>query len=417
MKLAVNGGDKVRNTDFSPWPIYDEKERDALLEVLNSKKWFAGYLGGDKHSKVAEFEQRFANYQGAKHGIAVTNGGAALIIALRALGIGIGDEVIVPSYTYIATASAVLHNNALPVIVDIEPEHLCIDPNRVVANITENTRAIIPVHYGGQIANMDEIMNIVEDYDLYLVEDAAHAHGTTWKGKKAGQFGDVACFSFQESKNITAGEGGMLLTDDDKIAERARSFRSDGRKKGRPGYEHHRLGWNFRMLEFQASLLNVQLDRFKNQIKMKTDRSNYLSKQLRDMDCFEPITDPPGTSLNGHYTYDIRYDRSCCPNVDIDDIIEAIQAEGVPCDQMYLPIDRSPLFSNSGAWPQSGMRFYTEYYPDDFQFRISDMPVATRVLNEVITFPHRILLGTNEDVNDVVGALRKVSTNIDELAG
>jgi len=154
-----------------------------------------------------------------------------------------------------------LEVNAIPIIVDIEPNYLCIDPEAVVKAITPYTKAVIAVHYGGQIADMEKLLKIAAENNLIVIEDAAHAHGSMWKGKRAGTFGKAGCFSFQESKTITAGEGGIILTDDEELAKRARSYRSNGRKEGRPGYEHHRLGWNYRLTEFQAAILLAQLQR------------------------------------------------------------------------------------------------------------------------------------------------------------
>jgi len=199
MKLALKGGGKIRKKPFFKWPMFDQCEEKGLLEVLESRRWFSGYLGGDPGSKVAEFETKFAQYQGAKYAIAVASGAAALEVTLRSLGIGAGDEVIVPAYTFIATATAVMNVNAVPIIVDIEPNHLCIDPEAIVKAITFHTKTVIPVHYGGQIADMERLIEIATENNLIVIEDAAHAHGSMWKGKRAGTFGKAGCFSYLKS--------------------------------------------------------------------------------------------------------------------------------------------------------------------------------------------------------------------------
>lgn len=413
--LAINNGEKVREKDFPPWPEFDEKEEEALRRVLHSRRWFSGFLGGGPGSEVAKFEEQFTHYHGAKYGIAVANGSAALEIALRSAGVGAGDEVIVPAYTFIATASAVLQVDAIPRIVDIEPTHCCIDPNAAEQAINKKTKAIIPVHYGGQIANMESLLNLAHKHNLYLIEDAAHAHGSVWKGQYAGTIGDMGCFSFQESKTMTSGEGGIILTNDETLAKLARSYRSNGREEGRPGYEHHRLGWNYRMTEFQAAILQVQLERLKEQVTKRTINANDLSERLREVPGFNPITDPEGMEINGHYLYSVRIDRSHFDNVEKEKIEEAIKAEGIPCSTLYLPINHSPMFKREN-WEEDGMSFFSRYWKDKFDLDDVNTPEAGRAFREIIEFPHNVLLGEEEDMDDIVLALQKVSKYSHELS-
>src|SRR6516162_8320563 len=216
-ELAVLGGRKAKTKPFPAWPTYDEKERRALGEVLESRIWWR-----TPGTKTLEFERAFAAFHGARHGVAVTNGTAALEVVMAALRVGPGDEVIVPNFTFIATASAVLFAGALPVMVDVLPDTYCIDPDLVEAAITPRTKAIIAVHMGGHPADLDRLSEIAKKHGIALIEDSAHAHGSEWHGKKIGTFGVGATFSFQASKLMTAGEGGMIISNDDNFERQAR---------------------------------------------------------------------------------------------------------------------------------------------------------------------------------------------------
>src|SRR5512133_1359934 len=217
--LALFGGPKTRTAPFPSWPIFGAAEEERLLRALRSGKW--GKLHGPE---VAEFERRFAAMHGARHGIGVVNGTVSLRLALMAAGIRGEDEVIVPSYTFLATATAVVEANAVPVFADIDLATFNLDPAAVAAAITPRTRAIIPVHMGGQPADLERLMALARRHDLTVIEDAAHAHGAICRGRPAGSIGDMGSFSFQSSKNLTCGEGGILITSDDRLAETCRSL-------------------------------------------------------------------------------------------------------------------------------------------------------------------------------------------------
>src|SRR5437899_5186666 len=201
-ELALLGGRKAKGKPFPDWPMCDDKGRRALMEVLESRIWWR-----TPGTKTLEFERAFATFHGARHGVAVTNGTAALEVVMAALSIGAGDEVIVPDFTFIATASAVLFAGAIPVTVDVRPDTYCIDPDLVEAAITPRTKAIIAVHMGGHPADLDRLNKIAQDHQLALVEDSSHAHGSEWRGRRIGTFGKAGTFSFQSSKLMTAGEG------------------------------------------------------------------------------------------------------------------------------------------------------------------------------------------------------------------
>lgn len=253
-------------------PFVDEEEVEAVKEVLLSGHYVSG-------PRIKEFEKKFADYVGVKHAVAVNSGTAALHVALASLDIGPGDEVIVPPLTFFSTVSAVLHQNAIPIFADIDSESFCLDPSDVENKITENTKAIIPVHIFGNAAEMDEIMKIAEENDLKVIEDCAQAHGTEYKGKKVGSIGDIGCFSFYATKHMTTGEGGMITTDSEKIAEKARIIRNHG-MSGRD--QHITLGYNYRMSEINAAIGLVQIKKLENLNRKRIENSIYLLNEIKN---------------------------------------------------------------------------------------------------------------------------------------
>ena len=255
-KLKIDGGQPVRTQPFPDWPVFDEREIEAVTEVVRSGKW--GELVG---TKVIEFQRAFAAFQQAKHGVCVVNGTAALQVAMRALGLRPDDEIITTSYTFIATPNAALSLGAVPVFVDIDPDTYLIDPSRIEDAISERTRAIMPVHLFGCSCDMDAILDIARRHHLAVLEDACQAWGAEWNGRRVGALGELGTFSFQSSKNINAGEGGMIVTNDDALEDLVWSLHNVGRRRGGEWYEHVRVGWNYRMTEFQAAILLVQLTR------------------------------------------------------------------------------------------------------------------------------------------------------------
>ncbi|MDZ7722529.1 MAG: DegT/DnrJ/EryC1/StrS family aminotransferase [candidate division KSB1 bacterium] len=280
-QLAVRGGEPVRTEPFPKWPIWGDEEIDNLTTVVKNGQW--GCLKGQV---TEQFEQKFAKFQEAKYGIAVNSGTTALQIALMAADVQPGSEVIVPAYTFIATATAVVEMGAVPVFVDIDPETYNIDPNAIEKAITEKTGAIMPVHFAGRSADMDAIMDIAKQHHLKVVEDAAQAWGSEWKGRRLGAIGDAGCFSFQSSKNINAGEGGIILTNDDTVAKFARSHSNCGRSEDGLWYEHFYFGGNTRITEFQSAVLLAQLDRYEELMNIRQENMRYLNTNLKEIDGF-----------------------------------------------------------------------------------------------------------------------------------
>ena len=241
------------------WPVSGARERELLEEVLRSDRW------GGYHPFVARFEQEFAAFQQCRFGLSACNGTVTIEMALEALGIGEGDEVIVPAISFISTATAVSRVGATPVFVDIEPDTFNIDPQRVREAITSKTRAIIPVHFGGPMADMDGIMAVSTTHGLPVLEDAAHAHGSEWNGVRAGSIGVISSFSFQNGKVMTAGEGGILLSNSEDLIDRTREILDQGRRKGQAWFSHYSLGTNYRITALQCAVLIAQLERLPEQ--------------------------------------------------------------------------------------------------------------------------------------------------------
>ncbi|KAA3656719.1 MAG: DegT/DnrJ/EryC1/StrS family aminotransferase, partial [Calditrichaeota bacterium] len=342
MKLAISGGEKTFNKPLVEWPIWDEKEEQGLLRVLKSGKW--GSLHGDK---VYEFENEFAIYQDAEYAIAVSSGTTALETALRAAGIQAGDEVILPAYTFVASATAVLINGAVPVFVDIDPQTYNMDPTRIEEAITEKTRAIMPVHFAGRPVDLDQISQIASKKGLFIVEDAAQAWGSEWRGRKIGATSTFGCFSFQSSKNINSAEGGIIVTDDDEHANLARSYVNCGRVEGGIWYEHYHLGSNLRMTEFQGAILRAQLGRYHEQMQKREQAAAILDKRLAEIPGFQILQSDERITSQSRHLYIFRYVSEAFEEISKAEFIKALQAEGIPCSGGYsIPLYEQPIFKN-----------------------------------------------------------------------
>ena len=403
--LALLGGTPVRTRPFPTWPVYGKEEEHALLRALHSGKW--GKLDG---GEVRRFEERFADYCGAKHGIAVVNGTISLRIALMAAGIEAGDEVIIPPYTFFATASAVVEANATPIFVDIDRATFNIDPAAIEAAITKRTRAIIPVHLGGLPCDMDAIMAIAQRHGLVVIEDAAHAHGSAYRGRNVGGIGHMGSFSFQSSKNLTCGEGGIIVTNDDAFAERCRSIHNCGRVPGGAWYEHHVISGNYRLGEFAGAILNCQFERLEEQTNTRDANGRHLNEHLAMIPGITPQRRDASATRNAQHLYVARYDESTV-GVPRAKFIEALVAEGIPASPGYvLPLHRQPMFINRAFGPYAAVQ--------DVDFAGSNLPNTDRICShEGLWLTQNVLLGTRADMDEIVAAFEKVYEHRHALAG
>lgn len=396
--LAIDGGTPVRSRPWPRWPIFDETEEQAILEVVRSGKWWSV-----EGTKVREFEEAFARFQDAQFAVCVTNGTAALEVALRAAHIGCGDEVIVPPYTFIATATAVLSVGATPVFVDVEEESLNIDPTKIEEAITPRTRAIIPVHIAGCPADMDGVLEIARKHNLLVIEDAAQAHAAEWKGTKVGAIGDMGCFSFQASKNLNAGEGGAVLTNNPHWADQVWSVHNVGRVRGGRWYEHHVLGSNFRMTEFQAAILLAQLKRLPEQTERRTQNAHRLTEMLSQIPGIRPPRPDPRVTRHAYHLYIFRYDKNHFGGRPREDFLKALNAEGIPCSAGYVPLYKERVFLNrpisKDLCQLSTLKDYSKV----------QCPVCERACyEEAVWLYQNMLLGDERDIEDIATAVAKV---------
>ncbi len=426
-QLAIRGGKAVRTEDFPQWPVFDEREERAIEQVLRSGKWWRYSFGEgiDLHetgkkgkSRVAEFQEAFAQHQGAKYGVACASGTAALDLAVRALGIGPGKEVIVPAYTYVASSTCVLQSNAVPIFVDIDPDTYNIDPDRIEEALTPNTAAIMPCHFGGQIADMDKLAVLAEKHNILLIEDAAHAHGSRWRKRGAGTIGICGAFSFQNAKNMTAGEGGILVTSNEELAERVESLTWSGRKRGRPWYEHYQLGWNYRMTEFQGAILQIQLSRLEEQNKRRRENATYLSEKLRSIEGLEPVRIDPRARNYSVHIFIIRFNPEYFKGLAREKLVDAINKEGIPIFGGYThPLYKNPMFLNKSFY-QKGCPITCGFYQNyiDYEGFSERCPVSERACDyEALWLEHRLFLGTKSDMDDIAEAFQKVKGSVDEI--
>jgi dTDP-4-amino-4,6-dideoxygalactose transaminase len=400
-QLAIDGGTPVRTAEWPSWPIWGEQEQEQLLEVLHAGEWNI-HEGG----KVTQFEDAFAAYQGAEHGIAVTSGTAALELALRALGIGPGDEVITSSYTFSATVAAIFKVGAQPVLADIDAGTLNLDPEDVEKRITDQTEALMPVHIGGCPADMDGILDIAERYDLAVIEDACQAWGAEWKDHRVGALGDIGAFSFQASKNINAGEGGMAVTNDTALADRIWALHNAGRMPGRSRHEMTFLGYNYRMTEFQAGILLAQLERLPAHTMLREENAAHLDQLLDGIAGITPRVRDPRVTQHAMHLYMFHYTAAAFGGLSRADFLEAMRAEGIPCSPGYQPMNHALNYRRALA---EQMGWLEPWQEEDVELpEVEPLPVVEKACQETVWLYQWQMLADGEAMKDVAAAIHKI---------
>jgi len=423
--LAVRGGKPVRDGKKWPaWPVRDAREEDLLIEVARSGRWsFDGPM-------ELEFARRFAAYQGAAYGECVANGTCSLEIAYAALGVGPGDEVIVPGLTWLATATAAVTIGAVPVFVDIDPDTYQLDPRRVEEAITRRTRVVVPVHLYGGTADVEAVVAIARRHGLGVVEDCAHAHGGRWRCadgvvRGTGTIGDAGSFSFQQSKSLTCGEGGLLLTGDRRLADEFYMRKNCGRAPRRPAENGHArepagpvfggmaaparkdgapgslttvTGWNYRLGEFQAAVLLAQLERFDAQADRRDAAARFLDAELGAIPGIRPLRRDPRVVRQSFYAYLFRYDAAAHGGVPVERFRAALAAEGLSTGASYGPVWEHELWAVPAG-----------------EYRVASRDATDRVMGEALVFPHQYLLAPEDDLRDIVDIVRKVHDHAGEL--
>lgn len=408
-RLAIHGGAPVFDQPLQPqWPQFDERDERALLAVFRSGNWWrGGTVEAQERSECGRFERDFAAWHGARAGLACGNGTIALELALHGAGVQSGDEVVVPALSFVVSASACLPLGAVPVFADCDPHTLQPDPAAIEAAISPRTTAIVIVHFGGYPANLDRIKKIARRHKLPLIEDCAHAQGSQWKGKGVGAHGDYGTFSFQQSKGLTCGEGGIVTCRTREHWNRVYRYHNLGRYEDRGFYDFHLTSSNFRLTDLQGALLNTQFTRLKKQLPRKMKAAAYLSTALRDLGGLEPLPDDARITRRGYYYYLLQFDSAAFAGISRDRFREALAAEGVPLGQGYgQAIHQYPLFQE--------MKIPRRYV--GAQYRRTRCPVAERAATETVcTLSHPLLLSDRRTLKRIVEAVARVKEHAHEL--
>jgi perosamine synthetase len=344
-KPALLGGTPVRTEPFPSWPVAGELEERELQQVLRSGQW-------NRHDQVEAFETEYAALTGTEHCLATANGTSALLTSLVALGVGPGDEVIVPPYTFVATINVVLLRHALPVFVDSDLETFQIDASRIEAAVTDRTRVILPVHLGGSSADLDTILDVAVRRGVAVVEDACQSHLAEWRGRKVGSHGKTGCFSFQASKNLNCGEGGAIISNDGAVIEECYRFHNNSRGRALAGssdFSYRGIGANLRLTEFQAALLRAQMTRLEAQARRRDTNGARLSRLLSAIPGVTPARMYDGCTRNAYHIYMFRFDARAFADLPRARFLEALRAEGIPASGGYSPLDQEPVVTDTLA--------------------------------------------------------------------
>lgn len=417
-KPALLGGTPVRTKPFPSWPVIEENDRRTWQEVLESKHWNRG-------KQVSAFERDWAERLGARYALATSSGTSALYTSLFALDIGPGDEVIVPPYTFVATINVVLLHHAVPVFVDSDRSTFQIDASKIEEAITDKTRCIIPVHLGGNVADLKAILEISKKRGVPVLEDACQSHLAEWEGKKVGTIGDLGCFSFQASKNLNSGEGGAITTNRGDLMAVCASFHNAGRGYAinaqgdlvgddSSGFTYVRNGDNRRMTDFQGAIIGEQLTRLEAQAKQREQNAEYLTGMLNEIEGIEPARMYPGTTRNAYHLYMFRYDSAAFAGLSRAKFIRAMEAEGIPCSSGYGRLNEEPFLETT----LRGRAFSKFLSPADFENwkKRNHCPENDRLCDEAVWLIQTQLLGPSSDMDDIVAAVSKIRQHAAELA-
>ena len=402
-KLAIHGGEKVRPASWPDWPVWDERAEKDVINMLRSGRWWRG-----SGEYVSEFEKKYAELMGAKRCLATASGTTALLVALHVLGVDAGDEVLVSPYTFIATYNVIFMSKALPVFVDTNPETFLIEPSKIEERITERTSAILPVHIYGLPVDMDKVNAVAKKHNLKVVEDACQAWLGEYKGKKLGTLGDLGCFSFQNSKNLPTGEGGAVVGNNDEIMDRCHAFHNCGRPFGsiQRTSDYPIRGSNRRMQQIQAITLLSQMNRIGNDADIRLENAKYLDKKLAEIPGIVPYKMVEGNNRSAYHMYPFRFISEKFGNVSRAKFIEALRAEGVPCNGGYGQQNKDGLIEealNSKGYK----RLFSEKRLKQWREE-NVLPGNDQLTREAVTFYQSILLGSKQDMDDIVNAVSKI---------
>jgi dTDP-4-amino-4,6-dideoxygalactose transaminase len=410
-KPALLGGKPVRAKPFPSWPVWDKTEEQALLDVVSSGHWFRG-----TGKNVARFEEEYAKMTGAKYCLATANGTSALLTSLSALGVQAGDEVILPPYTFVACVNVILLLNALPVFVDTDLETFQIDPRKIEAAITDRTAAIMPVHLGGSVADLDAVLSIARKRKIPVVEDTCQSHLAEWKGRKAGTYGDTGCFSFQATKNLNSGEGGAILSNDEELVEKCYAFHNNSRGRKATGYNFTYMarGANLRMAEFQGAMLLAQMTRLEKQAKTREENAQYLTKMLSEIPGILPARMYDGCTRNAYHLYMFRCKQGQLGGLARAKFLKALSAEGIPCSGGYGPLNKEPFIKNT-ITSRGCQALFSKERLARWEEQ-NNLPQNDQLCGEAVWFTQNMLLGPRSDMEQIAEAIRKIHAHAGELA-
>lgn len=406
-KLALLGGEKVKTTPFGTGKRFGDEELKQLKEALDQNTLFYWY-----GEKVKAFQAKFAEMYGVKHCVTTTSGTAALHVALGTLGVTAGDEVITSPITDMGTLIGILYQNAIPIFADLDPYSFNMDPKSIEAKITDKTKAIVVVHLAGNAADMDPIMELAKKHNIKVIEDCAQSYNCYYKGRLAGTIGDIGCFSLNDFKHISAGDGGMCIMNDEEYYYKAHKFADKNYNRitrdGHPSREIEFLAPNYRMSELQGAVGLAQLDKLEWICKQRSAYGEGISKGIGDLPGIHiPKIIEGGKSSFWFYMF--RLDEKAA-NVSRDEFCKALTAEGIPCEAGYIPkcVYEYDLFKNLNAYDGTKCPFNCKYYGKDIKYETGMCPEAEDILNTAIR------MGVNEfyteqDMNDVIAGIRKVS--------
>lgn len=411
-KPAKLGGKRACAVKWPGWPVIDATEEKAVLGTLHSGQWYRG-----SGKAVSRFEDAYERLTGAKHCLATASGTAALYTALGALDIGPGDEVITTPYTFVATYNVIVLNYALPRFVDVDLESFQLDPKKVEAALTKDTKALLPVHIGGAPADLDSLLAIAQKHQLPLIEDACQAHLAEWRGRKVGTWGLAGCFSFQASKNLNSGEGGAVLTNDDQFAEVCFNFHNQGRARKVTGYNFSYSGTrgsNLRLCEFQGDLLVAQMTRVVEQSNRRNENALYLSKLLCDIPGIKPAKLYEG-ARSAYHLYMFRYDKSQFAGLDRGKFMAALEAEGVPCSSGYGVMNKDAYVSGL-AKNKHFLKIYGEKKLKEWLDQNHNLPQNDLLCEQAVWLTQTMLLADRSAMDAIAEAVRKIQKYAPELA-
>jgi len=410
-KLAILGGEPVRkNKSWPRWPYWDEKVVDSIVKTTKSRIWCRIQ---SKSGTVPTFEKQFAELMGTKFCVATGSGTQALHTCVEALGIGPGDEVITSPYTDPGTIASILAARALPVLADLDRESYQLDPDDVERRVTENTKAIMPVHMMGQPCHMDAICKIAKKHNLKVIEDAAQAHLSEYQGKKLGTIGDLGCFSFQSSKTIACGEGGGIIGNDEALMDKCYTVHNHGTsRRGRTEV----AGPKYRMNEFEAAVLLGQLPGAAERFARRNANAAYLTSRLKDVPGIRPQKLYEGTASGSYYLYATSYLKEHFNDVERSTFLKALRAEGVSLSPYIAQgLHREPWIEHILSQPVY-QKMFSKRRLERYR-RESACPNCDQVCQEMaMIWASGPLLGTKEDMDDVADAIVKVYENKDKLS-